>query len=65
MVFRGKLLVIVGVAALIVVIFMPDQVPESLTPLVVLFGVGFIAMAVPPRLWKRVPDMFHRDDTWL
>jgi len=65
MVFRGKILVIVGVSLLIVAIFLPNRIPETLTPLVVLFGVGFFAMAVPLRLWKKVPGLFQRDDSWL
>ncbi|HIA71817.1 MAG TPA: hypothetical protein EYO01_03830 [Phycisphaerales bacterium] len=64
-VFRGRLLVIVGVASLLVAMFLPEQIPEPLSPLVIVFGVGFIALAVPWRIWKNVPTWFHRDDTWL
>ena len=63
--FRGRLLVIVGVASLLVAMFLPEQIPASLDPLVIVFGVGFIALAVPWRIWKNIPTWFHRDDTWL
>jgi hypothetical protein len=43
LVFRGRLLIIVGVTALLVAMFLSDQIPAQLTPLVVLFGI------VPPR----------------
>jgi hypothetical protein len=64
-VFRGRLLVIVGVTSLLVAMFLPEQIPAALGPLVIVFGVGFIALAVPWRIWKNVPTWFHRDDTWL
>ena len=65
LVFRGRLLVVVGVASLVVAMFLPEQIPASLGPLVIVFGVGFIALAVPWRIWKNIPTWFHRDDTWL
>ena len=65
LVFRGRLLVIVGVASLLVAMFLPSQIPEPLGPLVVVFGVGFIALAIPWRIWKNLPSWFHRKDTWL
>jgi hypothetical protein len=65
LVFRGRLLVIVGVASLLVAMFLPSQIPEPLAPLVVVFGVGFIALAIPWRIWKKLPSWFHREDTWL
>ncbi len=65
LVFRGRLLVIVGVASLLVAMFLPEQIPAPLGPLVIVFGVGFIALAIPWRIWKNVPTWFHRDDTWL
>jgi hypothetical protein len=64
LVFRGRLLVIVGVASLLVAMFLPSQIPEPLAPLVVVFGVGFIALAIPWRIWKNLPSWFHREDTW-
>ncbi len=63
--FRGRLLIIVGVTALLVAMFLPDQIPEPLAPLVVVLGVGFIALAIPWRIWRNLPSWFHRDDTWL
>ena len=65
LVFRGRLLVIVGVASLLVAMFLPSQIPEPLAPLVVVFGVGFIALAIPWRIWKNLPSWFYREDTWL
>jgi hypothetical protein len=65
LVFRGRLLVIVGVASLLIAMFLPSQIPEPLAPLVVVFGVGFIALAIPWRIWKKLPSWFHREDTWL
>ncbi|MDP7004905.1 MAG: hypothetical protein QF718_01670 [Phycisphaerales bacterium] len=65
LVFRGRLLVIVGVTSLLVAMFLPHQVPESLAPLLVVFGVGFIFLAVPWRVWRNLPSWFNRDDTWM
>ena len=65
LVFRGRLLIIVGVTALLVAMFLSDQIPAQLTPLVVLFGIGFIFLAVPWRIWRNLPAWFHREDTWL
>ena len=64
-VFRGRLLIIVGVASLLVAMFLPDKVPSGLEPLVVVFGVGFIALAIPWKVWRNLPRWFRRDDTWL
>ncbi|MBT4529745.1 MAG: hypothetical protein HOC27_00935 [Phycisphaerae bacterium] len=64
-VIRGRMLIIVGVASLLVAMFMPDQIPAGLAPLVVVFGVGFIALSIPWRVWNKLPAWFHRDDTWL
>jgi len=55
----------VGVTALLVAMFLPDQIPTQLAPLVVVFGIGFIFLAVPWRVWRNLPSWFHRDDTWL
>ncbi len=63
--FRGRLLIIVGIAALLVAMFLPNQIPGPLAPLVVVFGVGFIALAVPWRVWRKLPSWFRREDTWL
>ena len=41
--FRGRLLVFVGVIALLTAMFLPQQIPEPFAPLIVVFGVGFIA----------------------
>ena len=63
--FRGRLLIIVGVAALLVAMFLPNQIPEPLTPFVVIVGVGFIALAIPVRVWRKLPSWFRSDDTWM
>ena len=63
--FRGRLLMLVGVIALLTAMFLPHQIPEPLAPLVVVFGVGFILLAIPSRIWTKFPEWFHRDDTWL
>ena len=63
--FRGRFLIIVGVTSLLVAMFLPDQIPAQLAPIVVVFGVGFIALAIPWRIWRNLPAWFHRDDTWL
>ncbi len=63
--FRGRILILVGVVCLLVAMFLPHQIPEPFAPLIVLFGVGFIALAVPWRIWKKLPEWFKRDDTWL
>ena len=31
----------------------------------VVFGVGFILMAIPARILKKLPEWFTRDDTWM
>lgn len=63
--FRGRLLVIIGAASLITAVFASDAIPGSLTPLVTLFGIGFILMAIPTRIWGKIPKWFHRDDSWM
>ena len=62
--FRGRVLVLMGLFSLGGAIFLADNFPQYL-PILVLFGVGFIAMAVPRRAWKKLPSWFHRDDSWL
>ncbi len=64
-VFRGRILIIVGVMCLLSAMFLPDQIPTGLAPLVIVFGVGFVALAIPWRIWRNLPAWFHRDDTWL
>ena len=64
MAFRGRVLVLVGIFSLGSAIFLADNFPQYL-PMLVLFGVGLIAMAVPKRVWKNVPAWFRRDDSWL
>ena len=63
--FRGRLLMLVGVIALLTAMFLPHQIPEPLAPLIVVFGVGFILLAIPSRIWTKFPEWFHRDDMWL
>ena len=63
--FRGRLLVVIGVASLIAAVFASDAIPEPLVPLVTLFGIAFILLAIPTRVWGKLPRWFHRDDTWL
>jgi hypothetical protein len=55
---------LVGIFSLGCAIFLADNFPQYL-PILVLFGVGFIAMAVPKRVWCKVPAWFRRDDSWL
>ena len=64
-VFRGRLFIIVGVTAILVAMFLYDKIPTGLSPLVVVFGVGMIALAVPARVWRNLPSLFRREDTWL
>ena len=63
--FRGRLLITVGVISLLTAMFLSHLIPEPLAPLIVVFGVGLIALAVPWRIWRNLPSWFHRDDTWL
>ena len=51
--FRGRLLILVGTISLLTAMFLPDQIPEPFEPLLVVFGVGFIALAVPFRIWEQ------------
>ena len=62
---RGRLLIFVGVIALLTAMFLPHRIPEPFAPLIVVFGVGFIALAIPWRIWRKLPGWFRRDDTWL
>ena len=62
---RGRLLITVGVTSLLTAMFLSHLIPEPLAPLIVVFGVGLIALAVPWRIWRNLPSWFHRDDTWL
>ncbi len=62
--FRGRLLIFVGIVALLVAMFLPHKIPSPLAPLIVVFGVGFVAIAIPWRIWKKIPEWFRRDDTW-
>jgi ABC-type antimicrobial peptide transport system permease subunit len=55
----------VGICSLISAIFLPAEFPQSLTPFLVVFGVGFIAMAIPARILKKLPEWFTRDDSWM
>ena len=64
MAFRGRVLVLMGIFSLSCAIFLADNFPQYL-PILVLFGVGFIAMAVPKRVWCKFPAWFRRDDSWL
>ena len=64
MAFRGRVFMLVGIFSLGCAIFLADNFPQYL-PILVLFGVGFIAMAVPKRVWCKVPAWFRRDDSWL
>ena len=63
--FRGRLFVIVGITALLVSMFLPDQIPEPLSPLVIVFGVVFIVLSIPWRIWQNLPYWFLRDDRWM
>lgn len=65
LVFRGRLFVMVGVIAMLISMFLYDKIPAGLSPLVVVFGVGMIALAVPSRVWRNLPSWFRREDTWL
>jgi uncharacterized membrane-anchored protein len=65
LVFRGRLFIIVGVAAILAAAFLPSQIPDGLYPLVIVFGIGLIALAVPFRVLRNLPVWFKRDDTWL
>ena len=65
LVIRGRLLITVGVISLLTAMFLSHLIPEPLAPLIVVFGVGLIALAVPWRIWRNLPSWFHRDDTWL
>jgi predicted membrane channel-forming protein YqfA (hemolysin III family) len=63
--FRGRVFIIVGLTAMIIAMFLYDKIPAGLSPLVVVFGVGMIALAVPSRFWRSLPSRFRREDTWL
>ena len=63
-VYRGRILVVVGITSLISAMFLPESVPNSLSPLLVVFGVGFIAMAIPTRILKKLPEWFRNSDNW-
>ena len=62
--YRGRVLAIVGSASLLSAMFLPTDAIPSLTPFLVLFGVGFIAMALPIRILKKIPEWFKNNDSW-
>ena len=62
--FRGRVFMLVGIFSLGCAIFLADNFPQYL-PILVLFGVGFVAMGVPKRVWCKLPAWFRRDDSWL
>lgn len=62
--FRGRLLILMSIFSLGSAIFLADEYPQYI-PILVLFGVGFIAMAVPKRLWRKLPGWLRRDDSWM
>lgn len=64
-VFRGRLFIIVGVTAMLTAMFLPNNIPDGFYPLLIVLGVGLIALAVPMRVWLKLPAWFHREDTWL
>jgi hypothetical protein len=64
-IIRGRVLMLLGIASLLIAMFNSGEIPTELTPIVVVFGVGFIALAIPFRVWKNMPSWFNRDDTWL
>ena len=45
--------------------FLPNNIPDGFYPLAVVLGVGIIALAVPMRVWLKLPAWFRREDTWL
>jgi len=63
--FRGRVFIIVGVTAMLTAMFHTNKSSVVFTPLLVVFGVGFIALAVPWRVWRNLPEWFRRDDSWL
>ncbi len=63
--FRGRLFIIVGVTAILTAMFLADKIPSGFAPIVLVFGVGFIVLAIPSRVWRNVPAWFHKDDSWL
>ena len=63
--FRGRVFIIVGVTAMLTAMFLTNKSSVVFTPLLVVFGVGFIALAVPWRVWRNLPEWFRRDDSWL
>ena len=64
-IIRGRVFMLLGIASLLIAMFATNQIPAGLSPLLVVFGVGFIALAIPYRVWKNMPTWFNRDDTWL
>ena len=64
-VFRGRLFIIVGVTAMLTSMFLDDKIPPGFSPLLIVFGVGMIALAIPARVWRGLPSLFRREDTWL
>ena len=64
-VIRGRLLFIIGIASLLVAMFTPTQIPEGLAPLVIVFGVGLVALSIPFRVWRNLPTWLRNEDSWL
>ena len=63
--FRGRAFIVIGIVSLCASMFFSEKIPEALEPMVVVFGVGFILLAVPRSAWVKLPAWFHKDDSWL
>ena len=63
--FRGRVFIIVGVTAMLTAMFLTNRSSVVFAPLLIVFGIGFIALAVPWRVWRNLPEWFRRDDSWL
>ena len=63
--FRGRTFAVIGIVSLCASMFFSEKIPEELEPMVVLFGVGFILLAVPRSAWVKLPTWFRNDDSWL
>ena len=63
--YKGRILIVVGITSLLSAMFLPAEFPQALTPFLVVFGVGFILMAIPARILKKLPEWFTRDDSWM
>lgn len=63
-VVRGRSMVLVGCACIIVPVFFAAD-SSGWVQLLTVLGAGLILLGIPMRTWLRLPAWFRREDSWL